>query len=645
MQVCADSARSADTMARKRKAPKTFEQPQTAKSAKFDIEEKFDDSEDEFYAGRDKVLLDESANTKRQRRVIEQERDLQPSDEEVLGYQDEPTSSEDEDEVDDEIYEEQIQPNSKASRRNDQEADEDEVSEDEHWGTNRADYYGDDAIETEEQAREEEAEAKRLHQKHLKNMTEADFGFDADEWVEEKKSSKQGRSVTEKLPEAQIPEGATEEQRLQILHSRYPEFVPLAEEFTRLQKTKQELDDHAKYIEKELKQGSQVDDGLPVSIKQNALSTYLATISMYFAVVTSTVSKDADAHKITAMAPLDLHEHPVIQSLARARQLWDQVEQLEVQAIVSPANVLPSPESLVNDDYIEASPKGVQPKKTKTKSIKVPAGASTEAPQPKSKTAKVSPDPVTTTKKKKSKKSSDKPKPLDIDALLYQSASESASDSSEFGDETPLTESQLAEKQRKRKSLRFYTSQIASKANKRGNKSRDAGGDDDLPYKERNRDRQDRLNKEAEARGRQQADPSNDFGGEDDYEDLPGGRDANDEYYATLLDKNAQKKSDKAAKAAAYAKATAEGATVYEEETVGADGKRAITYAIAKNKGLMPRRKKEVRNPRVKKRMKYDEKVKKLGSVRQVYKGGEGRGGYGGELTGIKTNVVKSVKL
>jgi len=37
--------------------------------------------------------------------------------------------------------------------------------------------------------------------------------------------------------------------------------------------------------------------------------------------------------------------------------------------------------------------------------------------------------------------------------------------------------------------------------------------------------------------------------------------------------------------------------------------------------------------------------MKKLGSVRQVYKGGEGRGGYGGELTGIKTNVVKSIKL
>ena len=126
---------------------------------------------------------------------------------------------------------------------------------------------------------------------------------------------------------------------------------------------------------------------------------------------------------------------------------------------------------------------------------------------------------------------------------------------------------------------------------------------------------------------------------------MPKQHDQNDDYYDTLLNVKSKKKADKEARAEAYARATAEGATVHEEEIVGPDGKRAITYAIAKNKGLAPRRKKEVRNPRVKKRKKYDEKMKKLGSMRQVYKGGEGRGGYGGELTGIKTNVVKSIKL
>ncbi|KAK1023983.1 something about silencing protein 10, partial [Friedmanniomyces endolithicus] len=54
---------------------------------------------------------------------------------------------------------------------------------------------------------------------------------------------------------------------------------------------------------------------------------------------------------------------------------------------------------------------------------------------------------------------------------------------------------------------------------------------------------------------------------------------------------------------------------------------------------------KEVRNPRVKKRKKYEEKKKKLGSMKAVFKGGEGRGGYGVERTGIKGGLVKSTKL
>jgi U3 small nucleolar RNA-associated protein 3 len=57
------------------------------------------------------------------------------------------------------------------------------------------------------------------------------------------------------------------------------------------------------------------------------------------------------------------------------------------------------------------------------------------------------------------------------------------------------------------------------------------------------------------------------------------------------------------------------------------------------------KRKKEVRNPRVKKRMKFEEKKKKLASMKAVYKGGEEMGGYGGEKTGIKTGLVKSIKL
>lgn len=38
---------------------------------KFDVEERFDDSEDEFQTGRDQILLDEAPDAKRRRRVAE----------------------------------------------------------------------------------------------------------------------------------------------------------------------------------------------------------------------------------------------------------------------------------------------------------------------------------------------------------------------------------------------------------------------------------------------------------------------------------------------------------------------------------------------------------------------------------------------
>lgn len=84
--------------------------------------------------------------------------------------------------------------------------------------------------------------------------------------------------------------------------------------------------------------------------------------------------------------------------------------------------------------------------------------------------------------------------------------------------------------------------------------------------------------------------------------------------------------------------------SVAEEGAV--DGPRSLTRAILTNKGLTPHRPKAVRNPRVKKRQKYDKAKKKLASQKAVYKGGLAHTGgrYDGEKSGI-SKVVKSVKL
>lgn len=79
------------------------------------------------------------------------------------------------------------------------------------------------------------------------------------------------------------------------------------------------------------------------------------------------------------------------------------------------------------------------------------------------------------------------------------------------------------------------------------------------------------------------------------------------------------------------------------EEMQDTEEKRAITYQIAKNKGLTPHRKKEQRNPRVKHRNKYRKaKIRRKGAVREVRKE---LTRYSGEISGINVSAKKSIKL
>ncbi|KAF7654029.1 hypothetical protein LDENG_00075730 [Lucifuga dentata] len=83
----------------------------------------------------------------------------------------------------------------------------------------------------------------------------------------------------------------------------------------------------------------------------------------------------------------------------------------------------------------------------------------------------------------------------------------------------------------------------------------------------------------------------------------------------------------------------------YEDEEGDEDpeAKRGITYQMAKNKGLTPKRKKIDRNPRVKHREKFRRaKIRRKGQVLEVRRE-ETR--YSGELSGIRAGVKKSIKL
>ncbi|ELR09332.1 hypothetical protein VC83_02752 [Pseudogymnoascus destructans] len=590
------------------------------------------DEEDDFHINRDKVMLDEGPEAKRQRKWAEQDAFLEPSDEEVLGYSD--ASSEDDEAAGSRLS--KSKSNRKATSDSEGSEAEEEDEDAEGWGSSKKDYYNADNIETEVDALEEEAEAKRLQQKKLQSMSEADFGFDENEWLQEVKDD-DGDVVTEILKDVEITDDLGPEERLKLLQTRYPEFEFLANEFVELHPVLEDLNNEI---------NATGPRNTVAVMKSRALAAYLGALTMYFAVLTST-AKEEDAK--AALDPMELQDHAVMDSLLRCREMWSKTKTLQAEDMpfggLEEDEIL-SDEATPETDEEEAFERIPSTKKSK-KAAKLEAAAAATA---KARKARIDANEASltdlsslmpTTKTRKSSSSKAKP------AAVQDS-------DSDFGEEESLSSRALAEKAAKKKSLRFYTSQIAQRSNKRNEAGRDAGGDADLPYRERLRDRQNRLNAEAERRGKKLdeygrgAELGENSDEEDDADRAAGKKvqDEEDEYYDLVAQTSKAKKAMKEDKHAALVAAEAENSLARVEcEDVGEDGKRAISYQIQKNKGLHQKRKKEVRNPRVKKRMKYEEKLKKLGSMKAIYKGGEERGGYSGEKTGIKAGVVKSVKL
>lgn len=558
------------------------------------------------------------------------------------------------------------------------------------WGTNKKDYYNADVIETEADALEEEAEARRLQQAQLQGLTEEDFGFDEVEWLEANKPGAeyvgglgQEKSILEVLPAIEVTEALGPEERLQLLRTRYPEFEPLTKEFIELQELNGDLKlaaEAAMLVHPRLQANTSAvkleshEETTPIAVvKQRALSAYLAALCMYIALFTS---GNADrSGKIQALSPAELRDHAIMETLVQCRGLW-----AKAKDIVIPINE-PLMKSPLNEDFlpqgetkslgqiktikttVDPPPNGVakKPRKTKAQKAAIRATVAEEALRLE-RIQKTEQDLLALSDlipKSKPFRSSLQP--------LSKPRESSPAASSDFGEQATLTPLEAAEKAKRKKSLRFYTSQIAQKSQKRDNAGRDAGGDTDLPHRERLRDRQARLNAEAESRGenkeskkirRMKGDPSTALGGESDEEDrrvaeeLRDGPGGEEDYYQIVSARHAAKKAAKQ-EAAAVLAASLQSRTAGEHDIggeeedaiIGPDGKRAIGYTIQKNKGLAPKRKKDVRNPRVKKRKKYEEKKKKLSSIRKVYAGGEGKGGYGGEKSGIKKGLIRSVKL
>lgn len=632
-------------------------------------------------------------------KLVEIDEFLELSDEEILAEttddNEDDDASESGQELEDkgEIYQKKKKSDSRSVPFHDSDSearagpgDEDDIG---GWGSNKRDYYNADVIETEADAVEEEAEARRLQQKQLQGLTEEDFGFDEVEWLEANKLGAedvgglgQEKSNVEILPTIEVTEALGPEERLNLMRTRYPEFEPLTKEFVELQEIHEDLKlaaetamlvHHRLYAKISAAELESNEETIPIAVvKQRALSTYLAALCMYIALFTS--GKADKSGKLSALSPAELRDHAIMETLVQSRDLWAKVKDIAIPEKDRLRN------SILNEDISSQGhigkleknktinttadpPTNVmakKPRRTKAQKAALRAAAAEEALRLE-RVQKTEQDLLALSAlipKSKTLKSSLKP-PM----KLRESPPTASSD---FGEQATLTPLEAAEKAKRKKTLRFYTSQIAQKSQKRDTAGRDAGGDTDLPHRERLRDRQARLNAEAESRGekkeskktkRMKDNPSIALGGDSDEEDrrvaeeLRDGPGGEEDYYQIVSAQHAAKKAAKQEAAAAFAASLLTRTSREhddnggEEEVIGPDGKRAIGYTIQKNKGLAPKRKKDVRNPRVKKRKKYEEKKKKLSSIRKVYAGGEGKGGYGGEKSGIKKGLIRSVKL
>ena len=490
----------------------------------------------------------------------------------------------------------------------------------------------------------------KLQRKQLKGMTDADFGLDDVHWDEQAhdpQAAEWDGVEHEALNHPSFSDSMPVEQRISLLRSRYPELLPLVEEFLDLHPRLEQL--HLDAAAAKSQPDARLRHGMTIAeAKWTALSAYLAALSMYLALV-SAGSRWGNEHG-KARPPDELQKHAIMDSLLRCRKVW-----ASWKGVTTAGLKLRLPEQ----DVKRASAGPVQtedsavasaetPKKQKKRSRKSKAQRAAEEALAKANTQRrerLLRMQQRLAKLAKADTSTGSP-PRSLGPLVPD-----GSDGSDLGEETALGEHEASEKAKRKKSLRFYTAQIAQKVNKRDSARRTAGGDTDIPYRERFRDRQLRLNAEATARGQQGKDIANAQLAQETDDDADAaaaqaGRQAADEgYYEQIAAQVSVKKAAKAARPEVRSDAASGRSGTQPGLNDGAHGKRGLTYVIEKNKGITPSGKRSVRNPRVKKRQKFEDKLKKLNSVRPTYKGGEGRGGYGGELTGIKSNLVKSVKL
>eukprot|EP00850_Spirogloea_muscicola_P012625 SM000082S22867 [mRNA] locus=s82:298697:302736:- [translate_table: standard] len=186
-------------------------------------------------------------------------------------------------------------------------------------------------------------------------------------------------------------------------------------------------------------------------------------------------------------------------------------------------------------------------------------------------------------------------------------------------------------------------SEAIAEAGRPSKKAKALSGDADIPVREdlglrRRHAELQALRRGSGAGGREDDALEDDDNGGGDSGGRGSGDDGEDEFYTAAKERRA---ANIAAKAAKYGRG--EPATPMPAEDSKVDGKRNISYQIEKNRGLTPHRKKLTKNPRKKYKLAHAKAVVRRGG--QVREARPQSAPYGGEATGIKSGLSRSVRI
>ncbi|KAH3677290.1 hypothetical protein WICPIJ_009005 [Wickerhamomyces pijperi] len=606
------------------------------------------DEVDQFHANREKILLEEAQPQQKtfKPRKGAKRYDSDAEDDAVMNIEDGDESSEDEEEEEEEEDEEDVD-NEFFGKKDEEGLEENE--EEGGWG-GRRDYYGaDDLSEDEESAKQIEEEALRQQKLHLQELNMDDY-VDEEmeaEWTKSAKehdygviqeSAKGKKDTTASVLDLQGLQSMDDKSRTKLINAAHPEFVPLSKELSKLNPILEDL--------KTKKSQNEI-----ALVKFQALSAYISSIASYFALFLAQVREDE---------PFSMKENSVMEYILSTKEVWRQAAELEdddedmeddvdeeedqedgtllEEGDISDEEAFDSASETAAELEDDVDEEEDQEDGTLLEEGDISDEEAFDSASETVNNASLYSDEEAEGMDSQDSESEDSDLDIDISKPRFITKAKPAQTGDDFT-EGKMHEVDASDKQTRKKTLRFYTSKIDQQSRKTGGDEKYTG-DNDIPYKERLFERQQRLIEEARKRGLEDkhgvALGEGGDSDDDDESQATKAKQINDgfskDYYDTVKKSRDDTKANRKEAHNTAKRAAREGKLYEMTEGLDADGKRAVNYQIMKNKGLTPHRRKELRNSRVKKRMKYEKAKKVLNSTKAVYKAP--KGAYEGETTG-----------